>query len=88
MNSRMLSLTMPNRRTARVVVTCASLLLIGRLAFAQTCAAVPNPVAWWQGNGTAADVTGAHNGSLRGSATFAPGIVGQSFSFNFADRRR
>jgi DNA-binding CsgD family transcriptional regulator len=33
----------------RVVVTCASLLLIGRLAFAQTCAAVPNPVAWWQG---------------------------------------
>ncbi len=32
--------------------------------------------------GSAADVTGAHDGTLVGTAGFAPGVVGQAFSFD------
>jgi hypothetical protein len=39
-------------------------------------------VSWWTGNNTAADVKGVHNGTLVGGATFAPGKVGQAFSFD------
>jgi len=39
-------------------------------------------VAWWPGDGTANDIAGINNGSLHNGATFAPGKVGQAFSFN------
>ena len=39
-------------------------------------------VAWWPGDGNANDMVGGNHGTLRGSATFAPGMVGQAFSFD------
>ena len=39
-------------------------------------------VAWWPGDGNANDIVGGNHGTLRGSATFAPGMVGQAFSFD------
>jgi hypothetical protein len=39
-------------------------------------------MAIWSGDGNARDGTGAHNGTLVGGARFAPGKVGQAFSFN------
>src|SRR5262245_30467697 len=42
--------------------------------------------AWWRGEGNAADAQGGLNGALVGGVTFAPGRVGQPFSFNGAGR--
>jgi PKD repeat protein len=39
-------------------------------------------VGWWPGDGNADDIAGSHHGSLRDEATFAPGRVGQAFSFD------
>ena len=39
-------------------------------------------VAWWPGDGNADDVIGGNHGTLLNGATFAPGIVGQAFSFD------
>src|SRR5439155_10143234 len=39
-------------------------------------------VGWWKGDGSASDVLGSNNGSLVGDASFAPGVVGQAFSFD------
>src|SRR5262249_28265605 len=48
-----------------------------------TAVAVPSHlVSWWTGNNTAADLMGAHNGTLVGGTTYAPGEVGQAFSFD------
>ena len=38
-------------------------------------------VSWWPGDGNTNDIVGGNNGTLHGGATFAPGIVGQAFSF-------
>jgi len=38
-------------------------------------------VAWWPGNGNANDSAGANPGTLSGSASYAPGNVGQAFVF-------
>ena len=46
---------------------------------------VPPPsglVGWWAGESNALDSTGSNSGSVQGTATFAPGVVGQAFSFN------
>jgi hypothetical protein len=48
---------------------------------------VPPPsgiVAWWPGDGTAADIRGTHNGTAEGSTSYEAGKVGQAFSFNGA----
>jgi hypothetical protein len=42
----------------------------------------PNMVAWWPASGTANDIQGSNQGTLRNGATFASGKVGQAFSFN------
>ena len=42
----------------------------------------PGLVSWWQGEGNASDSSGTNNGNLVGGVTFAPGEVGQAFSFN------
>ena len=39
-------------------------------------------VAWWPGEGNANDIVGGNNGTLMNGATFAPGVVGQAFSFD------
>ena len=47
------------------------------------CTAPPSGmVAWWPGNGNALDIVGGNNGVLSNGVTFAPGEVGQAFSFN------
>ncbi len=42
-------------------------------------------VSWWPGDGNADDIIGSNPGTLEGGATFAPGLVGQAFSFNGVD---
>jgi hypothetical protein len=42
-------------------------------------------LAWWGGDNNALDIVGAHNGTFQGSAAFAPGKVGQAFSFDGAE---
>src|SRR6266542_3057925 len=50
---------------------------------AQNCApAPPGLVGWWKGDGNAVDTVGATNGALVGNTSFAPGVVGQAFSFD------
>ena len=39
-------------------------------------------VSWWQAEGSANDAQGGNNGMLQSDATFAPGKVGQAFSFD------
>jgi len=51
---------------------------------ADEIAHAPGLVSWWPGNGNANDATGNNGGTLGGTATFAPGIVGQAFSFDGA----
>jgi len=46
---------------------------------------VPPPaglVSWWRGEGNASDEEGLNNGTLQNGVTFAPGEVGQAFSFD------
>lgn len=38
-------------------------------------------VSWWTGDGNANDLAGGFNGTLYGTATYAPGKVAQAFSF-------
>jgi len=39
-------------------------------------------VGWWPADGNADDVVGTNNGTLENGVSFAPGEVGQAFSFN------
>ena len=45
----------------------------------------PNMVAWYPGDNNSRDIAGGNNGSLQNGTTFAPGKVGQAFSFDGAD---
>jgi hypothetical protein len=48
-----------------------------------SCVTPPSDmVSWWPGDGNAFDIQGGNNGALENGATFAPGRVGQAFSFN------
>ena len=46
---------------------------------------LPGLVSWWPGDGHADDVAGGNHGTLLNGATFAPGVVGQAFSFDGVD---
>src|SRR5205814_10083730 len=39
-------------------------------------------VGWWPGDGSARDIVGGNNGTLRFGTTFATGIVRQAFAFD------
>ena len=39
-------------------------------------------MAWLPGDGNAGDIIGTNNGTLENGASFAPGEVGEAFSFN------
>ncbi len=57
---------------------------IGAYEAAASAVCTPPPaglVGWWPGDGDAADIVGGHNGTLLNGATFAPGEVGQAFTF-------
>jgi hypothetical protein len=52
-----------------------------------TAVAVPSGiVSWWTANNTAADAMGLNNATPYG-VTYAPGVVGQAFSFDGSDDR-
>jgi hypothetical protein len=42
-------------------------------------------VSYWEGESNASDSYGTHNGTLMNGVTFAPGKVGQAFSFDGVD---
>jgi YD repeat-containing protein len=42
-------------------------------------------VAWWTGDGTAADAQGTNSGILRNGVAFAAGLAGQAFQFDGVD---
>jgi concanavalin A-like lectin/glucanase superfamily protein len=69
---------------------CVSAAILGLLstnqAQTQTCTPPPGGmVSWWPGDGNANDIQGSNNGTLQNGATFAPGIVGQAFTFDGID---
>jgi beta-lactamase regulating signal transducer with metallopeptidase domain len=43
-------------------------------------------VSWWSAEGNANDSLGRHAGSLKGNATFRPGVRGAAFDFNGVDQ--
>src|SRR6266480_4950384 len=50
-----------------------------------SCASAPaGMIAWWKGEGNATDSQDDHNGTIN-DATFAPGEVGQAFTFDGTD---
>ncbi len=42
----------------------------------------PNLTAWWEAENNFNDVTGAYNATAGGDVSFAPGLVGNAFSFD------
>ena len=56
---------------------------IPQTAAPQTCLPPPSGmIAWWPGDGNTDEIVSARNGSIVGSAGFAPGIVADAFSFD------
>ena len=56
---------------------------IPEAASQETCVPPPSGmVAWWPGDGNTDEIVGARNGSIVGSAGFAPGMVCDAFSFD------
>ena len=51
-------------------------------ASAQCVDPPPGLVSWWPGDGNAFDIEDGNDGTLQGDATFAPGKVGEAFSFD------
>jgi len=77
----------PARRACRYAAfgtqVLIALVLCTGASHAQNCAPVPSGlVGWWKGDGGATDAVGSNNGALVGNASFAPGLVGQAFSFD------
>ena len=55
----------------------------GKCTGAPACVACPaSAISWWPAEGDASDAFRAHNGTLPRGAGFAPGMVGQAFSFD------
>jgi autotransporter-associated beta strand protein len=75
----------------KALSTCFKVVLVISASFALTTiaqpACVPPPaglVSWWQGESNAVDSVGINSGALVGAVSFAPGWVGQAFSFGGA----
>ena len=68
---------------ASALVVSALITFVATNTRADTCVAPPpGLVGWWPGDGNANDIVGGNNGTLQGAVTFAPGMVGQAFSFD------
>ncbi len=71
-----------------MAVLCVTVIQLALAFSARTdddkkCASPPSGlVSWWPGDGNANDIAGPNTGVLSGGATFAPGFVGEAFSFN------
>jgi hypothetical protein len=67
-----------------VTSSVASLLVAGP---GTNCVSAPaGLIGWWPGEGNANDVIGGNNGTPVNGVSFAPGEVGQAFSFNGANQ--
>jgi Concanavalin A-like lectin/glucanases superfamily len=51
-------------------------------ALAVTASASAATTHYWHGDGSAADGVGSANGSIQGSVTYGPGVLGQAFVFD------
>ena len=61
----------------------AAIYNAGSAGKCRPCIAPPSGLtSWWPGDGNANDIVNGNPGTLQGGATFAPGKVGQAFSFN------
>lgn len=81
-----------NNRKVTTLISAAAFVLIvftiPRSTEAQICIQPPaGMVNWWPGDGNATDIEGTNNGTPQNGATFAPGVVGQAFSFDGVDDR-
>ncbi len=65
-----------------VLVGLACCVTASRAWSADCVPAPPGLVSWWQAEANGNDVVGTNNGTLMNGAGFAPGKVGQAFSFN------
>jgi hypothetical protein len=63
-----------------LILGVVSPCVFSALGSGQVCA--PQPSSWWPGDGNATDLVAGNNGTLVGGVAFAPGKVGQAFSFN------
>jgi hypothetical protein len=79
-------------RFSRIEYALHCSLLYGCFLSAQVVTAqsscTPAPIgviSWWPGDGFALDVVGSNNGALENGASYAPGEVGQAFSFSAAN---
>ncbi len=75
------------RQVLSVILSVTCFAAASGQAMAQSCAATaPGMVSWWPADGNADDVTGSNNnGTLTNGASFAPGFIGQAFSFDGAN---
>src|SRR6516164_4513813 len=75
-----------SHRTFRAVsIALASITLVALATWAHVHASasdLPGIVSRWSAEGNANDSVGSNNGILQGGVTFAPGVVGQAFSFD------
>jgi hypothetical protein len=70
-------------KVVSVGVVCVIFTSIPQAAAQGTCISPPSSmVAWWAGDRNTDEIVGARNGSLVGSAGFAPSIVADAFSFD------
>lgn len=75
-------------RTSRPFRTLAAILYLGAFSLAggRTVSASVLPavglVSWWPADGNALDIAGGNSGTAHDGLTYAPGMVGQAFSFN------
>ena len=71
-----------NRKSITIIFVI-SLLISVFLFFAQTAFAVDTgPISYWPADENAIDIISGNNGTLVGNTTYAPGKVGQAFSFD------
>jgi Ca2+-binding RTX toxin-like protein len=82
----MKSLTFLMKASLCVACVLASLGAMVSFVAAQTCVEPPaGLVSWWPGEENADDLGNGNDGTLQNGATFAPGMVGQAFSFDGID---
>ncbi len=76
------------RRMASLLLALLAILAPGGAALAADCQPPPaSMTGWWAGNGNALDSAGVNNGSTENGAGFAPGQVGDAFSFGGSGAR-
>lgn len=78
--------SLPGGSSCTSAADCCSGLCDGGVCVASCVSPPADLVGWWPGDGNANDISGNfNNGTLQNGTTFAPGEVGQAFSFDGVD---